>query len=116
MESMVMMIRNMIARVSDDEARRSAADPRPRVRRAPLCEALEGRQLLSTAASSIATGTPTWRSGGGTTAADIAHAHSGGDHAFHGVDSANVAHAGESGSFPPGEMSTAFRAHLAASR
>jgi hypothetical protein len=115
MESMVMMIRNMIAQVSDDEARRLAA-PRPRVRRAPHCEALEGRQLLSTAASSIATGTPTWRSGGGTTAADIAHAHSGGDHAFHGFDSSGVAHAGESGSFTPSEMGTAFRAHFAASR
>jgi hypothetical protein len=110
-----MMTRNMIAQVSDDEARRPAA-PRSRVRPAPLCEALEGRQLLSTAASTIASGMPAWRSGGGTTAADIAHAHSGGDHAFHGVDSANVAHAGESGSFTPGEMSTAFRAHLAASR
>ena len=103
-----MTIRNMIAQVSDDEARRPAA-PRPRVRRAPLCEALEGRQLLSTAASTIASGMPAWRSGGGTTAADIAHAHSGGGHAFHGYDSANVAHSGESGSFTPGEMSTAFR-------
>jgi hypothetical protein len=115
MESMVMMIRNMIAQVSDDEARRPAA-PRPRVRRAPLCEALEGRQLLSTAARSIATGTPTWRSGGGTTAADIAHAHSGGGHAFHVVDSANVAHAGESGSFTPREMNTSFLEHFAASK
>ena len=35
----------------------------------PLCEALEGRQLLSTAAGSIASGMPAWRSGGGTTAA-----------------------------------------------
>jgi hypothetical protein len=115
MESMVMTIRNKIARVSDDEARRPAA-PRPRVRRAPLCEALEGRQLLSTAASTIGSGMPAWRSAGGTTAADIAHAHSGGGHAFHGAESANVAHRGESGSFTPKEMSTAFRAHLAASK
>jgi hypothetical protein len=112
-----MMIRNMIAQVSDDEARRPAA-PRSRVRPAPLCEALEGRQLLSTAASTIASGMPAWRSGGGTTAADIAHAHSGGvgGHAFQGFESAHVAHSGESGSFTPKEMSTAFRAHFAAAK
>ncbi len=91
MESMVVTIRNRIAQVADDEARRPAA-PRPRVRRTPPCEALEGRQLLSTAASTIAPGMPAWQSGGGKTAADIAHAHSGGDHAFHGFESANVAH------------------------
>jgi hypothetical protein len=105
MESTVMTIRKRIAQVSDDGARRPAPT-RPRVRRAPLFEALEGRQLLSTAASTIASGLPAWRAGGGTTAADIAHAHSGGGHAFHASESANVAHGGE--------MSAAFRAHFAA--
>jgi hypothetical protein len=115
MESMVMTIRNMIAQVSDDEARRSAA-LRPRVRRAPLCEALEGRQLLSTVASTIASGIPAWQSGGGRTVADIAHAHSGGGEGFHGFKAGDVAHSVESGSFTPGEMSATAKAHFAATK
>ena len=58
---------------------------------APLCEALEGRQLLSTAASTVASGMPAWRSEGGTTAADIAHAHTGGGEGFHGFKAGDVA-------------------------
>jgi environmental stress-induced protein Ves len=109
MESMVMkMTRKEIAHRPDA--------PRPRGRRSPSCEALEGRQLLSTTTGALASGLPAWRSGGGATAADIAHAHSGngGGEFFHRAGSADVAHTGPSGSFTPGEFNPAFRSHFAA--
>jgi hypothetical protein len=64
----------------EDDTERTPRRPkasRPRGRRSLTCEALEGRQLLSTATSALASGLPARRSGGGTTAADIVHAHSG---------------------------------------
>jgi hypothetical protein len=92
-------IRSLIAQVVAGDTRRSAAC-RPRVRRDPLCEVLEGRQLLSTVASSFATRTPEWgsiaairhASGGSPTAAEIAHFDSQGGHGFHGNGSAELAH------------------------
>jgi hypothetical protein len=70
-------VRSLIARVSAENARRSVRS-RPRVRRDPLCETLEGRRLLSTAASSVASGMPgrggMWAArhaaGGGSAAAE----------------------------------------------
>ena len=92
-------IRILIAQVMADEARRSAAS-RPRVRRDPLCEILEGRQLLSTATSTVASGMHEWGSlrgvphwsGGSPTAAEIAHFDNQGGHGFHGTGSAELAH------------------------
>jgi hypothetical protein len=92
-------IRSLIAQAMADDARRSAAS-RPRVRRDPLCELLEGRQLLSTVASSVATRMPAWGSmgavrhagGGSPTAAEIAHFDNQGGHGFHGTGSAELAH------------------------
>jgi hypothetical protein len=103
MESMIMKaIQILNARASGHEARHGAAF-RPRVRRAPRCETLEGRQLLST----VASGMPAWASRGGSTAADIAHAHSGneGGHDFHGTGSTIFAHEGGLGSFARGGLS-----------
>jgi hypothetical protein len=115
-----MKIRNMIQRVSSDNALRSTAS-RPRVGRDPMCETLEGRQLLSTAASTVASGMPTWGNsgsfpggpGGPPTAAEIAHfGGKGGHRGVHGKGSANVAHRGHSGSFTPPTMSSALKADL----
>jgi hypothetical protein len=79
---------------------RRSAPSRPRGRRDPLCEALEGRQLLSTVASSVATHAPAWDSmgairhvsGGSPTAAEIAHFDNQGGQGFHGTGSAELAH------------------------
>ncbi len=92
-------IRSLIAQVMVDDARRSAAT-RTRVRRAPRCEILEGRQLLSTGAGAGASGMPEWGrlgaarhwSGGSPTAAEIAHFDSQGGHEFHGTGLAELAH------------------------
>jgi hypothetical protein len=92
-------IRSLIAQVVAGETRRSAAS-RPGARRDPLCEVLEGRQLLSTVASSVATRMPEWggmgafrhASGGRPTAAEIAHFDNQGGHSFHGTGSAELAH------------------------
>jgi hypothetical protein len=95
-------IRSLIAKVVAGDTPRSAAS-RPRGRRDPLCEVLEGRQLLSTVASSVATRMPEWgsmgafrhASGGSPTAAEIAHFDSQGGHGFHGfhgTGSAELAH------------------------
>jgi hypothetical protein len=92
-------IRSLIVQVMAGDTRRSAAS-RPRARRDPLCEVLEGRQLLSTVASSVATRMPAWgsmgavrhASGGSPTAAEIAHFDNQGGHGFHGTGSAELAH------------------------
>jgi hypothetical protein len=92
-------IRSLIAQVVAGDTRHSAAS-RPRARRDPLCEVLEGRQLLSTVASSVATRMPAWgsmgairhSSGGSPTAAEISHFGNQGGHSFHGIGSAELAH------------------------
>ena len=89
----------LIAQVVAGDARRSVAS-RPRARRDPLCEVLEGRQLLSTVASSVASRLPEWgsmgaarhASGGSPTAAEIAHFDSQGGHGFHGTGLAELSH------------------------
>jgi hypothetical protein len=89
----------LIAQVVAEDTRRSAVS-RPRARRDPLCEVLEGRQLLSTVASSVATRMPAWgnmgamrhASGGSPTAAEIAHFDNHGGQGFHGTGSAELAH------------------------
>jgi hypothetical protein len=81
------------------DTQRSAASLTRR-RRDPLCEVLEGRQLLSTVASSVATRMPAWgsmgavrhASGGSPTTAEIAHFDNQGGHGFHGTGSAELAH------------------------
>jgi hypothetical protein len=96
-------IRSLIAKVVAGDTRRSAAS-RPRARRDPLCEVLEGRQLLSTVASSVATLMPAWgsmgavrhASGGSPKAAEIAHFDQGG-HGFHALARPNPRIATESG-------------------
>jgi len=110
-------IRNMIARALCGNTLRSPAS-RPLVRREPLCEALEGRQLLSTAASTVASDMPVWigraafpgGSGHAPTAAEIAH--------FKVMDGARgkgeaefvLAHNGQFGSFTPSAMSATLKA------
>ena len=97
-------IRKMIARALGDDALRFPAS-RPQVRREPLCEALEGRQLLSTAASTMASGMPAWVgrgahggwSGHAPTAAEIAQFHAKGG--AKGNWTADFAHSGKHGSF-----------------
>ena len=92
-------IRSLIAQIVAGDTRRSSAS-RPRARRDPLCEVLEGRQLLSTVASSVATRMPEWgsmgafrhASGGSPTAAEIAHFDNQGGYGFHGTGSAELAH------------------------
>ena len=92
-------IRSLIAQAVAGDTRRSAAT-RPRGRRDPLCEVLEGRQLLSTVASSVATRMPAWgsmgairhASGGSPTAAEIAHFDNQHGQGFHGTGSAELAH------------------------
>jgi hypothetical protein len=101
-------LRSLIARVSADNTRRSVCS-RPRVRRDPLCETLEGRRLLSTAASSVASGMPErggmWAArhaaGGGSAAAEIAHFGNQGGHGVHGSGLAELAHSHAAGSFTP---------------
>ena len=92
-------IRSLIAQVVADNTRRSAAS-RARARRDPVCEILEGRQLLSAMGSTVATGLPAWGSlgairhaaGGNHTAAAIAHFENHGGHGFHGTGLAELAH------------------------
>ena len=92
-------IRGLIAQVMADDARRSAAS-RPRVRRGPLCEILEGRQLLSTGAGAVASGMPEWGrlgaarhwSGGSHTPAEISHFGNQGGHGFNGTGLAELCH------------------------
>jgi hypothetical protein len=101
-------LRSLIARVSAGNTRRSASS-RPRVRRDPLCETLEGRRLLSTAASTVASGMPAWgglgaarhAAGGGSAAAEIAHFGNHGGHGVHGSGLAQLAHSHAAGSFTP---------------
>jgi hypothetical protein len=116
MESKAMKtIRNMIARALGDDGLRSRA-ARPLVRREPLCEALEGRQLLSTAASTVASGMPAWVSQGAfpdwsghaPTAAEIAQFHAKGG--VKGSWTADFAHSGKHGSFTPPAMSATLKA------
>ena len=90
---------SLITREPAAETHRSAAS-RLRARRGPLCEVLEGRQLLSTVASSVATRMAEWgsmgalrhASGGSPTPAEIAHFDHQGGHGFHGTGSAELAH------------------------
>jgi hypothetical protein len=92
-------IRSLISRVMADNTQRSVAS-RHRVRRGPLCEILEGRQLLSTAASTVASALPAWGSmaavrheaGGSHTAAEISHFGNHGGSAFQGGGLAELAH------------------------
>ncbi len=92
-------IRSLIAQVMTDNVHRSAAT-RTRARRAPRCEILEGRQLLSTGAGAVASGMPEWGrlggarhwSGGSHTAAEISHFGNQGGHAFNGTGLAELAH------------------------
>jgi len=109
-------IRKMFALVSSDNTLCST-ESRPRVRREPVCEMLEGRQLLSTAASTVASGTPPWGdagsfrgwSGGAPSAAEIAHFDGKSWHrGFDNKGAANFVHHGESGSFTPKAMSATW--------
>ncbi len=108
-------IRNMIGVLSGSDALRSPA-ARARVRRDPMCETLEGRQLLSTAASTLASDMPVWVSRGGfpggshgaPTTAEIAHFRADGGHK--GKGPTDFAHAGKSGSFTPPAMSATLQA------
>jgi hypothetical protein len=92
-------IRSLIAQRVAGDTRRFAASRR-RGRRDPLCEVLEGRQLLSTVASSVATRMPErgnmgavrHASGGSPSAAEIAHFDTQGGQGFHGTGSAELAH------------------------
>jgi hypothetical protein len=92
-------IRSSIEQAVAGDTQRSAAS-RTRPRRDPLCEVLEGRQLLSTVASSVATRMPAWgsmgavrhASGGSLSAAEIVHFDNQGGHGFHGTGSAELAH------------------------
>ncbi len=108
-------IRNLIAHVVDDDALHSSAS-RPRVRREPLCEALEGRQLLSTAASTAASETPLWitragfpgGSAGAPTAAEIAHFRAEGS--LKGKGAAHALPPAKLGSFTPKAISPTLKA------
>ncbi len=94
----------------------SCSESRARVRREPVCELLEGRQLLSTAASTAASGTPPWGdwgsshgwSGSAPTAAEIAHFDAKGWHGGDAKGAADFAHHGEHGSFTPKDMSATW--------
>jgi len=86
-----------------------------------MCETLEGRQLLSTAASTMGSGMPPWGnpgsfaggSGGPPSAAQIAQFNGEGGHgAFAGNGMADFAHKGKAGSFTPKAMSAALKADL----
>jgi len=115
-------IRYRIAAALGDDRTRNATF-RPRVRREPMCESLEGRQLLSTAASAMASGMPPWGGpgsfpgGSGTppSAAQIAHFDGkGGPGGFTGMGGADFAHSGKGGSFTPKAMSATLKADLSA--
>lgn len=109
------IIRNMIALAVTDDALRSPAS-RPRFRREPLCEALEGRQLLSTTAGSAASEMPIWISRAGfpggsasaPTAAEIAHFRAEGG--MKGKGAAHLVRAAKLGSFAPKAMSATLKA------
>ncbi len=112
-------IRNMFAVIRGDDADRTTL-ARPRVRRDLMCEILEGRRLLSTATSSVASGLPPWGNpgsfpgGSGTppSSAQIAHFDgNGGPGGFNG-QGPGVAHEGKPGSFAPKTLSAALKADL----
>jgi hypothetical protein len=92
-------IRSLIAQATADDVHRSAAT-RTRVRRAPRCEILEGRELLSTGAGAGASGMPEWGrlgaarhwSGGSHAGAEISHFGNQGGHSFNGTGLAELAH------------------------
>ena len=92
-------IRSLISHVVADNTRRSAVS-RSRARRGPHCEILEGRQLLSTVASNVASAVPAWGSmtaarheaGASHAAAEVAHFDSHGGRASYGTGLAELAH------------------------
>jgi hypothetical protein len=111
-------IRKLFTITAGGDSSRTASG-RPRVRREPMCENLEGRQLLSTAASSLASGMPPWGNpgsfsggpGGPPSSAQIAHFDGkGGPGGPAGRGMADFAHNGKAGSFTPKAMSAALKA------
>jgi len=101
---MMKTIRNGNVEGSGNRTCRSPAS-RPRVRRDPLCEVLEGRQLLSTTAGAVSSGVPGWGSWhgswSGSTTAETAHFSGAGKHGAHGAWAADFTHSGDSGSSTP---------------
>ncbi len=100
-------IRSLFGRAPSASILRST-ESRPRVRRAPACEMLEGRQLLSTATSTVASDRPAWDdassarhwSGATPTAAEIAHFDAKGWRStFVSKGTAEVAHSGHYGAY-----------------
>jgi hypothetical protein len=91
---------SLITRVSADSTRHPAFSLR-RVRRDPLCEALEGRRLLSTAASTVASGHDMGfdrhAALGASAGAEISHFGSHGGDVGHGGGLAQLAHSHAAG-------------------
>lgn len=117
---MMKAIRHKIAVARGELSTRSGMS-RPRVRRRPECENLEGRQLLSTAASTLASGVPPWGnpgpfpngSGGPPPAAHFARFNGqGGPGGSGGMGTPDFAHGDKSGSFAPKAMSATLKADL----